>query len=274
MEGLQLQPRRDTEVTMDFHPVEENLREMFRCLAACRAHAEVKQRDGVWIASLAAAFQMFNAVFLTAHVADEADFQARLAAGMQFMAARGLPWSLWLCEDWLPAPMRKKAAKICARNGLQLSSEMPGMVTERLNRAERELPALDVHPVNNEHERRAFCGIGSVCFGVPPGWFEEIFDRRMKDRQEFEAWVGYWHGEPIATAATVTTGSVIGLYNVAVLPTFRGRGYAEAVMRYAAAKAQERTGLERVILQSTRQAIRIYERLGFSPVTRILVFTS
>ena len=148
------------------------------------------------------------------------------------------------------------------------------MGTERLHPPERRLPALEFRPVMNELERRAFCSIGSLCFHVPPGWFEEIFDRRMKDRRDFEAWVGYLNGEPIASAATVTTGSVIGVYNVAVLPEFRGRGYAEAIMRYTVAQAHERTGLERVILQSTRQAVGMYERLGFSPFTRILVFTS
>jgi ribosomal protein S18 acetylase RimI-like enzyme len=181
---------------------------------------------------------------------------------------------MWICEEWPAAPVRKKCAKICARSGLQLASEMPGMAIERMLPTERKLPGLDFRAVTNEQERRAFCSVGSVCFHVPPGWFDEIFDRRMKERQAFEAWVGYLNGEPIATAATVTTGGVIGLYNVAVLPGFRGQGYAETAMRYAASKAQERTGLERVVLQSTRQAIRMYERLGFSAVTRILVFTS
>jgi ribosomal protein S18 acetylase RimI-like enzyme len=259
---------------MDFHPVETNLREMFRSLAGCRERAEVKESQGIWIANLSAAFQMFNAVFLSSPVLDEAEFETRIAMGSQFMMARGLPWSFWICEEWLSPQVRRRCARICARSGLQLASEMPGMVAERLPRPERSLPRLDFRKVTSEHERQAFCSIGSVCFHVPPGWFSEIFDRRMKDRQDFEAWVGYLHGEPIATAATVTTGGVIGVYNVAVLPAHRRCGYAEAVMRHAAQQVHERTGLERVILQSTRQAIRMYERLGFSPVTRILVFTS
>jgi GNAT superfamily N-acetyltransferase len=259
---------------MDFHPVEQNLREMFRSLAAARNRAEIKEANGVWVASLAAAFQMFNAVFLSAPVADESEFQIRIAQGSQFMAARGLPWSFWVCEDWLASPVRKRIDKICARFGLHLASEMPGMITERLKHPERELPSLEFRRVKAEPDRLAFCAIGSTCFHVPHGWFEEIFDRRMKDRPEFEAWVAYLRGEPIATAATVTTGSVIGLYNVAVLPAYRGRGYAESAMRHAASQARERSGLDRVILQSTRQAIPMYERLGFSPVTRILVFTS
>ncbi len=207
---------------MDFRPVETNLREMFRSLAAGRERAEVRELDGVWIANLSAAFQMFNAVFLSAPVTGEEEFHARIAAGAQFMMARGLPWSFWICEEWLAAPVRKRCAKICERSGLQLASEMPGMVIERMHAPDRRLPNLSFRCVTNEQERRAFCSVGSVCFHVPPGWFDEIFDRRMKDRQDFQAWVGYLNGEPIATAATVTTAGVIGLYNVAVLPGLQG----------------------------------------------------
>ena len=150
------------------------------------------------------------------------------------------------------------------------------MITERLQRPERELPLLDIRRVNNEHERRAFCAIGSVCFHVPPGWFEEIFDRRMKDRQEFEAWVGYlpWRtGRDGGHGHHRERHRALQCRGAARLP--RHTAMREAVMRHAAAQAhEERTGLDRVILQSTRQAIRMYERLGFSPVTRILVFTS
>jgi ribosomal protein S18 acetylase RimI-like enzyme len=259
---------------MDFHPVEQNLREMFRALAASRERAERKDVDGVSIVSLGAAFQMFNAVFLNSPVKDENELYKRIAHGAQFMMARGLPWSLWICEDWLAAPVRKRAETICARNGLQLASEMPGMVAERLRPAERPLPKLDLRPVETERDRAAFCEIGSVCFHVPHGWFVEIFDWRMNERRAFRAWVAYLDGVPVATAATVTAGSVIGLYNVAVMPAYRGHGYGESTMRHAAAMARETSGLDRVILQSTRQAIKMYERLGFSPVTRFLVFTS
>jgi len=151
---------------------------------------------------------------------------------------------------------------------------MPGMVAERLRPAERYVPELEVRAVETERDRAAFCEIGSLCFHVPAGWFEEIFDRRMKERRGFQGWVGYLDGVAVATAATVTTAGVIGLYNVAVMPAYRGQGYAESTMRHAAAIAREKSGLDRVILQSTRQAIKMYERLGFSPVTRILVFTS
>lgn len=259
---------------MDFHPVEQNLREMFRSVAGHRPSAGLHESGGVWIASLGVTFQMFNTVFLSRPIETEREFQERLACGALYMQARGLPWSFWLCEDWLAAPLRRNAVRICERNGLRLASEMPGMVAERIKPPTRALPAMEIQRVASEAHRRDFCGIGTTCFRVPSAWFEEVFDHRMRDRTEFEAYVAYVRGEPVATAATVTANGVIGIYNIAVLPEFQQRGYGEAVMRHVAQVAKERTGLDRIILQSTRQAIRLYERIGLSAVTRILVFTS
>jgi ribosomal protein S18 acetylase RimI-like enzyme len=264
----------DTGLAMDFHPVEQNLREMFRSASALRPSACLYESNGVWIASLGVTFQMFNTVFLCGPVESEAEFRQRIALGARFMAARGLPWSFWLCEDWLAPAVRRKAGKICEQNGLRLATEMPGMVTERMKPQTRGLPACDLMRVSNEAQRRDFCEIGSTCFRVPRGWFDEVFDHAMIRRNDFEAYIGYLRGVPVATAATVTSGGVIGVYNVAVLPEHQQQGYGEAVMRQAVQLARERTGLDRVILQSTRQAIRLYERIGFSAVTRILVFTS
>jgi GNAT superfamily N-acetyltransferase len=202
------------------------------------------------------------------------EFRQRIAIGSQFMQARGLPWSFWLCEDWLAPALRRKAARICEQNGLRLASEMPGMVTERLRPPTRPLPSFDIVRVSTEAQRRDFCEIGTTCFRVPRDWFEEVFDHAMIKRPDFEPYIGYLRGEPVATAATVTSNGVIGVYNVAVFPGHQQQGYGEAVMRYAVQLARERTGLDRVILQSTRQALRLYERIGFASVTRILVFTS
>lgn len=259
---------------MDFHPVEQNLRQMFRVLASRREAGEVRELPGISIASLGSSFQMFNAAFLSSPVVDETDLLRRIGlAGVQ-MAARGLPWAFWLCEEWLPFSLRRRAIRILDRQGLALASEMPGMVAEALRPAKREPAALRIVAVNRESYRQSFCQIGAVCFHVPLMWFEEIFDEQMGSREECACWVGIYDGQPVATAATVVHAGVIGVYNVATLPEFRERGFGEAIMRHATAAAKEKSGLERTILQATRQGLHLYERMGYHSVTRFLVFTS
>ena len=118
-----------------------------------------------------------------------------------------------------------------------------------------------------------FRTIGSLCFHVPPTWFREVFDDSMPMR-EFICWVGYSAGLPVATAATVVSHGVIGVYNVATVPDERGKGYAEAITRHAIAEAARQSGLTRVILQATAQGERLYKRLGFREVSRLVVFNS
>lgn len=259
---------------MDFQPVEQNLRQMFRVLASRRGGGEVRELPGISIASLGTSFQMFNAAFFNAPVLDESDFLRRIGVASVQMAARGLPWAFWLCEEWLPFSLRRRAVKILDRQGMSLASEMPGMVAEAVRPAKRELPVLRIEPLSSEAQRQAFCQIGAVCFHVPLMWFEEIFDEHAPLREECAGWLGWYDGQPVASAATVVHAGVIGVYNVATLPEFREKGIGEAIMRHAIQAAKEKSGLERTILQATRQGLHLYERMGYRSVTRFLVFTS
>ncbi len=259
---------------MDFEPVEQNLRQSFRILAAHRRSGEVREARGVTIASLGGAFQMFNAAFLAGPVEDETDLRRRIATAAVHFSARGLEWSYWLCDGWLERNVRRRATKIFNQNGLAFVSEMPGMIADSLMAPIRPLPAIEARRVCDGPTRMAFCDIGAVCFHVPLHWFREVFDVNCADRTDFVAWVGYDRSEPVTTAATVTANGVVGVYNVSTLPGHRRRGMGEALMRFALDRARERSGIERTILQSTSHGLRLYERMGYSAVTRVTVYTS
>lgn len=259
---------------MDFHPVEQNLRHMFRLLGARRETGDVRELPGITIASLGSSFQMFNAAFLSSPVFSDSDFEQRIASATVQMLSNGLPWAFWMCEDWLPAAMRRRVIRLLERKGLFLASEMPGMTAEFLKPPKRHLPELVIRPASEEPAREWFCRIGSTCFHVPLMWFDEIFDDGALFGGECMGWVGYHDGQAVATSATVTAAGVIGLYNVATLPEVRHRGFGEAMTRHAWDAATARSGLHRTVLQATRQGLGLYRRLGYGSVTRFLVFTS
>ena len=66
----------------------------------------------------------------------------------------------------------------------------------------------------------------------------------------------------------------MGVYNVATVPDRQRRGCGEAVMRHALRRAREQHGIERTVLQSTAQGLRLYRRMGYSVVTNVAVYTS
>jgi ribosomal protein S18 acetylase RimI-like enzyme len=259
---------------MDFHPVEENLRQSFRVLAGGRERADVCEIGGVSIASLGATFQMFNAAFLNSFIEDESDLERRIAIASVHFAQRRMPWAFWMCDSFLERRVQRKAERIFSRMGLSLSSELPAMAADSLVMPWRRPPQIEIVPVNDLATRRAFCQIGAVCFHVPLNWFEEVFDDRMHDRRDFVPWLAFANGEPVATAATVLAAGAVGVYNVGTLPGYRGRGIGETIVRFAIHRATHTSGIGRTVLQSTSYGYDLYRKMGYRTVGQVLVFTS
>jgi GNAT superfamily N-acetyltransferase len=258
---------------MDFHSVESNLRESFRVVAAHRAAGELREMEGVSIASAGVTFQMFNAAFLSAPVVSESQLDRRVAQAAVYFAARGQPWACWICEGWLENRTRRRLKQLFSRYHLYPAVQLPGMLAEDLLPPLRPLPVLNVRRVSAGQGREDFCAIGSTCFNVPLPWFCEVFEADSV-WEDFAGYVGYLDGEPVCTAATVLGGGAIGVYNVATVPAHQRQGYGEAVMRYAVDQARRAHGLSRTILQSTPQGFPLYERMGYRTVTSVAVFCS
>jgi ribosomal protein S18 acetylase RimI-like enzyme len=259
---------------VQFQNVEQNLRHSFQALAVDRPEGDVREIGGVSIASAGTSFQMFNAAFLSSEVRSSEDLERRIATARVHFRARGLTWSFWVCEDLLPLKVRKRMEHLFEAAGLHLTVQLPGMVAERLLPPRRALPEIEIRRVSDESTRHAFCDIGCVCFHVPLNWFREIFLRRQLWDGDFVGYVGYWNGEPVATAATVIAGDAVGVYNVATLPAHRRRGHGEAVVRYAIEKARQQSGYERTILQATQHGLALYLSMGYKTVTTVRVYVS
>ena len=257
----------------EFRLVEANLRESFRVLLRGRATGELLNLDGIGIISLGVAFQMFNAAFISGPVKGAAELGQRLELARRHFAAAGRDWSFWVCEDWLDRPARRQLTRLCRSFGLRVASEVPGMIAEQLDPPRRQLPALRIRRVEHQQSLDDFTCIGAVCFNLPSQWYEEVFDASLPQRP-FIAWVAYENGCPVATAASVTADGVIGIYNVATAPGFRGRGIAEAITRHALTAALLESAGAPIVLQSSPMGVDLYYSLGFRAVTRILVYNS
>lgn len=260
---------------MSFYSVEANLRESFRVLAAGRPGGDVLELPGVSVASVGVAFQMFNAAFLNGPVQDAEALSERLETARAHFEARRLNWSFWFCADWLDKAAERKLDSQCARAGLRMASEMPGMIARGLMPPRRPAQPVEFRLVRDETTLTDFQTVGAKCFHVPPAWFQEVFDRSVTSpRHRFRCWVGYLDGVAAATGALVASPAATGLYNIATQPAFRGRGLAEAMTRRLAQDAREVARDTPLILQSSPMGLRLYKRLGFETVTRIVVYNS
>ena len=258
-----------------FECVANNLRQSFRALAEGRESGGLTELPGVSIASLGVAFQMFNAAFFSAPLETEAQLHQRLALARDYFLARGQRWAFWICQDWLTSGgLQRRLSRACENVGLRLSSEMPGMAAGTLALRARALPPLECRRVNSESTLNDFRAVGASSFHVPLTWFGEVFNVSITGQHPFVCWVGYRDGEPVATAAAIVHEGVVGLYNVATAQAYRHRGYGEAITRHAVGEAMREGGRAGVVLQATSGGLHLYQRIGFQPVTRILVYNS
>jgi ribosomal protein S18 acetylase RimI-like enzyme len=255
--------------------VAENLLEALRFFGQARADAEIHDLPGVSLIFCGLNYAAFNAALQARPIESDPQELGRLidVSAEQF-DARSLRWTYWLCQDFLPQPLRREAARVFKRHGLRQLTEAPGMYAERLLPPTRSLPALDVRPVADEPTRAAFADVMSTAFEIPHSVSMSVYGAERAWKGTFQGYVGYSNGRAVTTTAAVIKGDVIGLYSVATLPQHRRLGFAEAIMRQLIQQAEETRGVSRTVLQATSSGLSLYEAMGYRTVTSFNVFIS
>jgi ribosomal protein S18 acetylase RimI-like enzyme len=120
--------------------------------------------------------------------------------------------------------------------------------------------------VRTPAELDTYIGVYAPILSPSPA-FTELFSRAARrigfgrEARE-EHFVGYLHGDPVATVSLVTAGGTAGIYNVTTVEAARGRGIG-AAMTVAAARHGAARGFDLATLQASRMGRPVYERLGF-----------
>ena len=83
---------------------------------------------------------------------------------------------------------------------------------------------------------------------------------------EVSAWLIYHQKQPVAAATTIISGHTAGIYYVGTVKEERGKGLG-AWITSAATNAAFDLGAERVILQASLAGEKVYQKLGFEPIT-------
>lgn len=252
--------------------MEQNLRMALGSFARAKSTGELRAFPGITVCCADVDFAMFNSSVITERVENSRELEARIETAAAYYAKRKLPWSCWLCRDWVDQASRGRVIDTFYRNGLHLVVELPGMEAPRLAPPLRPLPELVYRRVEDEPTRADFNHIMAATFGIPFSISKQIYQSPATWQGEMKGWVGYLGREPVSSAATLVAGGVAGVYAVGTIPRHRRKGYAEAVMRHALAQARLESGIERTVLEASDQGYRLYEKMGYRTVTRYAVF--
>lgn len=254
----------------DFLIIDENLRAAMRFFGDATGSGTVREDDGVMAMYSGLDYGVFNIGLLTRPV--NGDLETRLKTMGKFFRERTLRWSVWLCQDMLDGETRRREREIFLDFGMRTISNPPGMIAEKLLPPVRPLPAIECRAVNDAATRRAFTELTALSFDIPFTVATAVYSKAQAWLGDYQGFVGYADGKVVAIVAIVAAAGSLGVYSLATQPQFRRKGYGEALLRAAAGEVGARTGLSRLILQSTEAGHRLYRTMGFRDATRFSVY--
>jgi len=147
---------------------------------------------------------------------------------------------------------------------------LPGMALSPIPSDEPgRRPGYEIRRVTDSAGLADHTRIGAVGFDLSEDLFRAVMTDATLATEGIAVYVGYLDGEPITTGLGVRTGPTIGVYNIATVPSARGRGYGgEMTSRVALDGAA--AGCDVAILQASRMGFSVYERLGFRTVVEYM----
>ncbi len=208
--------------------------------------------------------EIFNVVALARFGTDNLD--PRIAWVIESFEGRPFQW--WVGPDDRPDTL---SARLVAAGLCEVETETAMWLD--LPHRESTTPSnagLTIRRVSTPAELGHFGAVIAATWSPPDEHFtrfyEQIAEVALRSDCPLQFFVGYWRGEPVATCElTIAPDGVAGLYSIATLKGFRGRGFGSAMTANAVSVARA-SGMHRVALQASSDGAGIYERAGFRRV--------
>lgn len=158
----------------------------------------------------------------------------------------------------------------CERAGFPcMSNRAPGMVLiERLE--PKQLADGVVCRVIDPSSALDFVKVAAAAYepiGLPSAVTHKIFSQPARWlTPQWHVRVIYEQAEPVAGAMQLFSHGIAGVYWVGTMPSARGKGYADAIMREISNHAFDQ-GARAVVLQASKMGEPIYARMGYREIT-------
>jgi ribosomal protein S18 acetylase RimI-like enzyme len=213
------------------------------------------------IAFAGIAVPLFNLAFPKSKSAlSRAEFERLLGEFGKILKTRGVPGLMFL-----------RSGQVEKDAGIAEMFRMPGMVAEELLPPKRALGEFVIREVAGAAMAQEIARLNVVSHGM-----------ELKDVAELTCaglWGGPNHGFLLYVDGKATAGGsasfVEGISYIgwmATLPEYRGRGYAEALLRHMDAFMRQQYGVKETVLHATEMGRSVYERMGFRAVDEFAAY--
>ncbi|MBL8177832.1 MAG: GNAT family N-acetyltransferase [Bryobacterales bacterium] len=239
----------------------------WKVFAEGAADGAVARFDGVAAMYSRVPVMFLNAFGFTSVVESPGDLRARIDACLRYAHASAFPYFISTCRQMLSPAAAAAADAVFADAGLVPFMEWTGMSAGEILPPRREVRDLDIRDVTGPAARRAVYEINCQAYGMPLDPGRDSMDGDSLWSKMHGA-VGYLDGIPVATATAFPVEGRRYVALVATLPEHRNRGFAEACMRHALAKA----GTGRTILHATGAGHPVYRKMGYRDVCEFTMY--
>lgn len=191
-----------------------------------------------------------------------------LSQTLTYFQERELAYCIWISREQFGPALQQ----LFTQYGLQQQNAEPGMLLDLHQYQPTEHPLhANIQLVQTEATIRDFAEV-IACNWTPPDEHVRTYYRRtaglyLEQQTEIRLAVYYEARQPGGVVELFSSGpATAGIYGLATLADFRGRGIGNALMSYALTLAKK-LGYQQCILQASADGIGIYRKLGFEVAT-------
>jgi GNAT superfamily N-acetyltransferase len=204
---------------------------------------------------------LFNCVVRPRFSSESAD--AGIEAILAHAREHGVPMLWQVTPGSEPADLRTRLTT----HGFVCHETVPGMAIDLDLLPDVALPPdARVERVRDHDTLEAYVATAMAVFEIPAEMSQAVvrlFEGVAFDDPSVINYVARVDGQVVAISAANCRGGCVGIFNVATLPEFRGRGLGGALTAAPLREARER-GYRIGVLTSSPMAFSTYRRLGFS----------
>lgn len=228
---------------------------------------EVLEQDDLLVVTCEHRFPvgLFNAAFPLVRGANRARAERWLSAATAFFRQRQRGFSIYCVEGLDNALLQR-----CMELGFVDQRPSPAMVC-RARVEEPLIPRLTMRMATTAQEIADFVEVAAPVYadtGLPRTITERMFANHNRVLASgIAVWIGYVEDAPVTACWVQCRHGVGGVYWVATLPYYRGRGYGAAITRRATNHAFE-LGATAVTLQASVMGEPIYRAMGYQLISR------
>jgi N-acetylglutamate synthase len=165
-------------------------------------------------------------------------------------------------------PGARDAEQVASARGMTLAEQEPLMLLEDPSRLEEAaaVPGLALRRLGADEVDRHLAVVAEG-FGAPAEMLAPWSGPDLLATSGVAAYVGSVEGRDVATALGIVADDHVGVFNVAVIPDHRRRGYGAAVSARTVLDGFA-SGARRALLMSSEMGLPVYQLLGFRELER------